>query len=306
MSDTFLTGNGPYSGPCSAWITHADVQACCSGLANPPDGAALDRAIAYATEILFNLSGRRFTGSCSRTVRPCFGDNAGCGNGFYAQWPMSGWSFWVWDQAAQGYSFPTTPYLIDGQWFNFGGCAGQCSLSTVLLPMPAQSVEQVVIDGLIIPPEEYQLTRYGYLELLTPNRNWPCTQNRSRKSESFIDDPGDDDRDQTWQVTYTYGRPLSPGGVIAASRFACEMAKAMCGASDCNLPARLKDIVREGVTMSFADPLEFIDKGEVGIYEVDLWLNSVNPAKLIRRSTVRRLDAPAQYRGVTSPPTVGP
>ena len=42
--------------------------------------------------------------------------------------------------------------------------------------------------------------------------------------------------------------------------------------------------------MDFADPLLFLDKGQVGIYEVDLWVKSVNPARLQRRAAVYRAD----------------
>ena len=44
--------------------------------------------------------------------------------------------------------------------------------------------------------------------------------------------------------------------------------------------------------MAFADPLSFLDRGEVGIYEVDLWLRSVNPHRLQRRASVMRADSP--------------
>jgi len=80
-------------------------------------------------------------------------------------------------------------------------------------------------------------------------------------------------------------------GRIAASIFACQIALSRCGGDSC-LPQRLKEITRQGVDMAFADPLEFLDKGQTGIYEVDLWLKSVNPAGIRRRSRVFRPDKP--------------
>jgi hypothetical protein len=65
------------------------------------------------------------------------------------------------------------------------------------------------------------------------------------------------------------------------------------------LPQRLKDVTREGVSMTFADPLDFLQRGEVGLYEVDLWLNSVNPNKIMRRASVFRADAPRAPRNFT-------
>lgn len=94
-----------------------------------------------------------------------------------------------------------------------------------------------------------------------------------------------------WYVTYRFGKPVPPGGEYVASIFACQVALARCGSDNCVLPARIKEVVREGVTLTMADPLEFIGKGEVGIYEVDLWLNSVNPHKIQRRASVYRADA---------------
>jgi len=99
-------------------------------------------------------------------------------------------------------------------------------------------------------------------------------------------DPG------TWHITYNYGKPVPDGGRFAAAKFACEIAKNNCGAAGCILPQRVKEITRQGVQLLFADPLEFLDSFQTGIYEVDLWLMSVNPNKLQRRARVFRADAP--------------
>lgn len=294
----------PTSGPCGPWITSADVLACCAGLADPPHEVQLQNAIDFATGVLFRLSGRQYPGLCSRTVRPCFGDGCGCGNPGWLQWPQGGWSYWVWDQAAAGWAFPSLPYRIDGEWWNMGSCcAGECALPSVLLPAPVASITEVVIDGEVLDPSAYAVEQHRRLVRLDGN-DWPCTQDRRRSSGAYAnDDPpsvNDGSRDGTWQITYSYGRVPDQSGLTAVSRFACEVAKFLCNADDCVLPQRLRTIVREGVSMDFADPLVFLDEGgRVGIYEVDLWLNSVNPGKLARRSAVRRLDAPPQYRGFT-------
>lgn len=288
----------PTDGPCGPWITPDDVLACCSGLADPPNQVQLQRAIDFATGILFRLSGRRYPGICERTVRPCFGDGCGCGGQAWLQWPQGGWSFWIWDTTAQGWSFPSLPARIDGEWYNLGCCGGTCSLPSVELPAPADTPTEVVIDGVVLDPANYAVEQYRRLVRLD-GQNWPCTQNRARESGPY---PGvnDGSREGTWQITYPYGRIPDASGIVAVSRFACEMAKFLCNAADCVLPQRLKHIVREGVDMDFADPLLFLDQdGRVGIYEVDLWIKSINPGGIPRRSTVRRLDAPPRYRGFT-------
>jgi hypothetical protein len=95
----------------------------------------------------------------------------------------------------------------------------------------------------------------------------------------------------TWSVSYLQGAEPPLGGQLAAAMFACQIALNRCGSDGCVLPQRLKQITREGVSMDFADPLEFLDRGEVGIYEVDLWLKSVNPNRIQRRAAVYRADS---------------
>lgn len=102
----------------------------------------------------------------------------------------------------------------------------------------------------------------------------------------------------SWQIDYQFGPDVPADARFMASILACQIALNRCGGEGCILPQRLKEITRQGVAMAFADPLEFIDKGEVGIYEIDLWLADVNPAKLQRRARVHRAD---QYQR-SSPP----
>lgn len=63
--DVELVGEGP----CQAWTTVADVQGC-DGCADLSD-TAVASAVAVTSEILYNLSGRRFPGVCTDVVRPC-------------------------------------------------------------------------------------------------------------------------------------------------------------------------------------------------------------------------------------------
>jgi hypothetical protein len=96
----------------------------------------------------------------------------------------------------------------------------------------------------------------------------------------------------SWQISYLFGRDIPIDARYMASILACQVALNRCGAEGCNLPQRLKEITRQGVSMAFADPLDFLDKGETGIYEIDLWLRDLNPSKIQRRASVHRADAP--------------
>jgi hypothetical protein len=53
-------------------------------------------------------------------------------------------------------------------------------------------------------------------------------------------------------------------------------------------------VVRQGIAFELIDPGELLVDGGTGVELVDLWLRSVNPAKLQRRATVRRFDDVSQ------------
>jgi hypothetical protein len=263
----------PAAGPCAQWVTDEQVRACCVGL--DPDYDLTD-VISFVSSTLFRLSGRRYTGECERTVRPCYGTNCGCTD---TNW-LEGDSRWWWD----GYPFPTIPARLDGQWFNFGSCCGACRINCIEgLPAPITGVSEIVIDGDILASSAYEVRAFDSI-CRTDGGSWPCTNDLSEPSDAVLGMPG------TWQITYTYGTPVPADAILPASIFACQVAKAACGATDCQLPARLKSIVRQGVAMAFADPMEFLDNGRVGIYEVDLWLRGVNPNGNMRAASIRRAD----------------
>lgn len=257
--------------PCSPWTTPEDVRACCTGLDPDYD---LTAAIDFVTAILFRLSGRQFPGECERTIWPCRGSNCGCCE---AGW-SGNWSF---------HAYPAYP-LPNGHgdgFINVGRCNDACRLERIKLPGTVNSINEVWIDGELLDPSAYKVNAYRWLARVDGGK-WPCTNNLSGE----IGDP------DTWTISYNYGKPVPADGRYAASIFACEVAKEHCGGDSC-LPQRLKSIEREGVSMTFPDPLEFLEHGEVGIYEVDLWLKSVNPSRLKRRARLHRPDRP---RGNTS------
>lgn len=65
------TPEQPQPGPCTPWITGADVAATCDAL-EASDVAAYDTAAEEASSVLYELSARQFGGECGPlTVRPC-------------------------------------------------------------------------------------------------------------------------------------------------------------------------------------------------------------------------------------------
>lgn len=110
---------------------------------------------------------------------------------------------------------------------------------------------------------------------------WPTCQDMSKPAT----EPG------TFEVTYLRGKPVPEYGLWAAGLLACELIKACAPAGDdcgCKLPSNVQSVVREGVSI---DMEAFVlgggqnaGFGRTGIPEVDLWLATVNPAKLTSRS----------------------
>lgn len=245
-------------GPCVAWITGDDVAECC-GAAVADVGTftvLLDDAADVASQLLYEYSGRRFAGLCSRNgVRPCHG---GC------------------DCDVQ--------ILSRGHIVGGSSCSGSScwchGLSRVKLAGYVREITQVKISGDVLDPSEYRLDEHKYLTRMNGNR-WP--------SCSRADLP--DTEDGTFSVSYTYGRTPPLAAIDAAKQFACEIYQ-QCSASvsgteaDCQIPANATRVTRQGITVErsaiFArNP----DTGawETGMGSVDFFLNAYNPKGIQRR-----------------------
>lgn len=258
----------PTTVPCEPWTTPEEVRECCGGLDPAFD---LTRSIAFATAILFRLSGRQFPGECERTLWPCKGSNCGC----CGDWAGGDW-WWTF----QPYPAWPVPNGAGDGFVNLGRCDRACSLNCVKLPATINEIVDVTVDGVTLDPSDYKIDAYRRL-CRVDGGSWPCTND-------LTGEPGDPG---VWTITYNYGKPVPDDGRYAASLFACELARARCGADSC-LPQRIKSISRQDVDVDFwtMDPMEFLEQGKVGIYEVDLWIGSVNPSHIKRRARLHRPD----------------
>lgn len=224
-------------------------------------------------------------------VKNCYGSNCGCDDSLFGSWPYPEATWW-W--ATEVGLYPSYPYRWEGEWFNTGCCAGRCNLPSVPLPGPIVSVSEVLLDGEVLDPSVYDVEGFRRLRRLDGGR-WPCWQNLAA-------DPETDDN--TFQVSFTYGRNPGGDGIVAARSMAVQFADYICtGDANC-LPDQVQSIDREGVTMDFLSPeqlLAALGDGGIGNRLVDIWLGSVNPKKLQRRATVRRLDQKRRNRARTWP-----
>ncbi|WP_345410326.1 hypothetical protein [Nonomuraea salmonea] len=179
-----------------------------------------------------------------------------------------------------------SPRLEDGRWYNgCGTCVTACScgpMCEIVLPGPVDSIVRVMQDGVELPADAYRVDGHRTL-VRTDGECWPDCQDLSAPPT----EPG------TLAVTYRQGVPVPPGGIAAASSYACELVKAVCpgqGMGACRLPARVQTISREGVTMSFVDPMDHLERGLTGLPEVDAWVRAVNPDRLAQASRVYSVD----------------
>lgn len=231
---------------CAPW----DTVDCC-------DITPSDELILGASEILYALSGRQFPGICQETIRPCAGPSM-----LPRSWP-----------------FPFYPTRVGGSWVNFGcGChvSYDCACGGVpqvdLGRHDVQDIQSINIDGVVLSPSSYRLDEGRYL-VRTDGEQWPCCQDLSKD----IGETG------TWYIELDYGREPPTSGRLAVSKLACELQKACNNADDCTLPSYVQNVVRQGV--SFVIPTAILKDGQTGLFEVDVFLQTVNPQGIARRAS---------------------
>lgn len=275
---------GPRSGPCVPWCSSQDVeqlpwvqQAAAKLQAQggmPPgglDGICGEAALA-ASEILYELSGRIFTGACGpQTIRPVSRptdlDTRSIGAklsplGWFSSWGLS---------SSYGSSMP-------GVVAHYGGVEPP----TIKLAYPVLEVLQVKIDGVIIPANEYELRDHQDLVRMRPTASFNPTQRWGWPTAQILDLP--DTQQGTFSVTFTFGQPPPAAGELAARKLAEFLVLPQLGNHD-HYPSRVTSVARQGVTTQVASVIDLLVKGSIGIYEVDLFLNAVNPHRLQRQST---------------------
>ena len=236
---------------CTPWATEADLCSPCNDYSNV--GTLAAEMLQAASDVLFELSGRQFPGACEMTIRP----EALCSH------------------AERHVSLPMSRRSAGG------GCG--CANYRFSLPdYPVVAISQVKVDGAVVDPALYRLDDNRTLVRLADadgsNPGWPTAQRLDLPTTA----------EDTWSITYSWGRPPPPMGVKAAAVLACELALA-CDpetVSQCRLPKTATSVTREGVSVVLS-PSDFLDKdGKVGLYEVDLFLRAVNPERIRRRASV--------------------
>lgn len=236
----------PSAGPCTAWISESDVAECCD-LDSGSIPAGMARAAVAATEVLFELSGRRFPGACAAKVRPCRRQCRCWG----APWGQS----MTWDGDA---------------WLS-SDCAHRCgcgATSEVMLPSyPVNTIVEVKVDGVVIPASQYRL---DYRQVLVRLAD-PAQPSRRQLWPSCQDLTLDDDQPGTWSIRYTWGMAPPEVGKRAAAQLACHLWRA-CSGAPCALPAGVIRLQRQGVTVERQSLVEALGSQPSGLELVDAFL----------------------------------
>lgn len=168
------------------------------------------------------------------------------------------------------------PVVLQGDIQNIPLQAGIRELR--LRNSPVVSVQSIKHAGKVMDPNEYSLRNNAYVV--------------RANSVPWILDPLYD-----LEVSYTYGTPIPAAGKRAAIRLANELIWASTDSTECGLPQRITtQITRQGESMTVLDPLNFLQAGRTGVYEIDLFLAAVNPDKAKKKSKVFSVDKPRGER----------
>ena len=255
------TSTGGAGAVCGDWTT---ADALCGDLTGVGDEAKAN-AIRAASWVLWSLTGRRY-GVCPVTWRPCPTSR---------RRPPPARSFFGPDWSMTGLAVPRP---VAGCY-----CTGPCSCSRgrasnrLVIPellRPARSIIEVTVDGVVLEETAYRLANRRTLIRLDGD-TWPLTQDL----DLDLSEPG------TFGFRFERGVPVPQIGITATNKLGGELARA-CSGKKCQLPERVTTVVRQGFTMSMLDPMDFLEKGKTGLYEVDLFLGTANPGGLRRRSRV--------------------
>lgn len=208
--------------PCTPWTSGAQVLALpwmtaaaqvAMGAANPLDSEQIELVCAQsamaASEILYECSGRIFTGECGPvTIRPVSRPTDADTRAWPGSLSPNGW-FSAWGAAS---SYGTALPAVRSMYLTV-------EPPTIRLPYPVNAIEQVLIDGVIIPGPydpaanptgEWELRDHKDLVRIRPTASFAPTERWGWPTSQVMDLP--DSQEGTFSVTFTFGTPPPASG----------------------------------------------------------------------------------------------
>ena len=292
------------NGPCSPWCTSTQVEksigvqrAIKNAEANKgvvPDAEELkelaEEATEAATDILYELSGRQFTGECGPvTIRPVSRPVDLDSKSWGARLSPLGWFSSVGAYSAYGSYGP-------GVMAHYGSSSPP---EIELGAYPVTEVTKVRIDGVEIPEDEWELRDHRWLVRLRTSASATPTERYGWPTSQVMDLP--DTEPGTFSITYKFGQVPPKSGVRAAKKLAEYLLLPQLGDTT-RYPQRVTNLSRQGITASITDVMDVLKSGSLGVYEADAFILSVNPRKQQRQSIVWSPDI-GRPRRTTKPST---
>lgn len=222
-----------------------------------PGSPYAQEAIEYATFVLYKLSGERYPG-ISRTTETYVAEARAATHAD----PVSTESL----RNIQRIGVPTSI---------------QYPQRLYLRGTPAHEVFSVHYGETLLDPSEYILFNKRFLKL----------------SNGAIWNYACDQRGIT--VDYSYGMMPPSAGKLAASTLANELLILLgenSNASHCRIPERVTSVTREGLSIDMVNPMEFMDEGKTGIWEIDLFIRTANPSRAKKQPRLLSASDPRRYR----------
>ena len=158
---------------------------------------------------------------------------------------------------------------------------------------PITEIVAIREDGVDQDVADYHVDEYRYIV----KNNGAAFPRRSNwyAASGDADDAETSDGGYVFEITVEHGIPAPRLLKRATQALACQLYHDANG-NDCDLPQRVTNVTRNGLTMEVADFQSLLNSGSIGIYEVDLAVQVLNPTRMQSPSFVW---TPDMYRGIT-------
>ena len=229
-----------------------------------------DEAIQVASNLLWAMSGRKYTGVTVVTERyTCTLRNNRMGPSDRTNSPVL--------FGGDVYNIPS------GDYDEYSELTADGLSPDARIRLRGRPVTRIISmrnkNGVVLDPSSYYLVDHSTIHIKAGTPWTPCNV----------------------EITYEYGISVPTAGKMAARKLAMEFARLWSGDEMCELPQRVTSVSRQGVSYTILDNQEFIDELRTGLYEIDLFLKTVNPDNARRKSKVFSVDTPRARKYTAKP-----